>query len=152
MQTQSIASRLASLPAEVRKAALAELTEEEAAEVFDDWRFWARPDQIAPKGQWQGWLILAGRGFGKTRVGAETVSAWVREGRYKRIGLVGETAADTRYVMVEGESGLLNVGPKHARPEYFPSTRQLKWPNGAIATTYNGLEPDQLRGPQHDFV
>ena len=85
-------------------------------------------------------------------MGAETVARWVREGRYKRIGLVGETAADTRYVMVEGESGLLNVGPKHARPEYFPSTRQLKWPNGAIATTYNGLEPDQLRGPQHDLI
>ena len=88
----------------------------------------------------------------RSRVGAETVARWVREGRYKRIGLVGETAADTRYVMVEGESGLLNVGPKHARPEYFPSTRQLKWPNGAIATTYNGLEPDQLRGPQHDLI
>ncbi len=152
MQQLSIASRLASLPAEQRARVLATLTDDEAAEVADDWRFWARPDQLPPDGAWSGWLILAGRGFGKTRVGAETVARWVREGRYKRIGLVGETAADTRYVMVEGESGLLNVGPKHARPEYFPSTRQLKWPNGAIATTYNGLEPDQLRGPQHDLI
>lgn len=152
MQTQSIASRLASLPASERAKALATLTDEEAADIAADWKFWARPDQLPPPGAWSGWLILAGRGFGKTRVGAETVARWVREGRYKRIGLVGETAADTRYVMVEGESGLLNVGPKHARPEYFPSTRQLKWPNGAIATTYNGLEPDQLRGPQHDLI
>ena len=152
MQQLSIASRLASLPAEQRARVLATLTDDEAAEVADDWRFWARPDQLPPDGAWSGWLILAGRGYGKTRVGSETVARWVREGRYKRIGLVGETAADTRHVMVEGESGLLNVGPKHARPEYFPSTRTLRWPNGAIATTYNGLEPDQLRGPQHDLI
>jgi phage terminase large subunit-like protein len=71
-------------------------------------------------------------------------------GRYGRIALVGETTADVRGVMVDGESGLLNIGPKDERPEYFPSLRQLKWPNGAIATTYNATEPDQLRGPQHD--
>ena len=152
MQQLSIASRLASLPADQRARVLATLTEDEAAEVADDWRFWARPDQLPPAGAWSGWLILAGRGYGKTRVGAETVARWVREGRYRRIGLVGETAADTRHVMVEGESGLLNVGPERFRPEYFPSTRLLKWPNGAIATTYNGLEPDQLRGPQHDLI
>lgn len=152
MQPQSIASRLANLPAEVRKAALAELSEEEAEEVFSDWRFWARPEQLAPKGDWEGWMILAGRGFGKTRVGAEHVALWARTGRFWRIGLVGETAADTRKVMIEGESGLLNVGPVGFRPRYEPSNRQLIWPNGAIATTYNGLEPDQLRGPQHDLI
>lgn len=152
MQQLSIASRLASLTAEERRGVLATLTEDEAKEALVNWRFWARPDQQAPEGKWSGWLILAGRGYGKTRVGAETISGWVRQGRYRRIALVGETAADARQVMIEGESGILNVGPKSERPEYYPSKRELHWSNGAIATTYNGLEPDQLRGPQHDLI
>lgn len=120
------------------------------------WKFWARPDQLIPEGNWITWLILAGRGWGKTRTGAETIREWVcgptptAPGRYKRIALVAETTADARGVMVDGESGLLNIGPKEFRPEYFPSLRQLVWPNGAIANTYNATEPDQLRGPQHD--
>jgi len=97
-------------------------------------------------------LILAGRGFGKTRVGAEYVAEYARKHPGCRIGLIGETAADTRKVMVEGESGLQHVGPKNNRPEYQPSNRQLLWANGSQATTYNGLEPDQLRGPQHHLL
>lgn len=120
------------------------------------WRFWARPDQLAPVGDWLTWLALAGRGFGKTRMGAE----WVRSlacgpsplaaGQYRRIALVAETAADARDVLVEGDSGILACHPKAYRPMYEPSKRRLTWPNGAIATLYNGTEPDQLRGPQHD--
>lgn len=111
---------------------------------------------MPPKGDWAIWLILAGRGFGKTRTGAE----WVRSiacgstpltgGTAKRIALIAETAADARDVLVEGESGILAVHPQAFRPVYEPSKRRLTWANGAIATLFNGTEPDQLRGPQFD--
>jgi predicted phage terminase large subunit-like protein len=103
-------------------------------------------------------MILAGRGFGKTRLGAEWVRSMVNgktplgAGRYARIALIAETAADARDVMVEGDSGILSVHPKDFRPLYEPSKRRLTWPNGAVATLYNATEPDQLRGPQHDLA
>jgi len=109
-----------------------------------------------PEGGWLVWLILAGRGYGKTRVGSETVRSWacgntpLAPGKYSRIALVAETAADARDVMVEGESGILAVHPPGFRPFYEPSKRRLTWPNGAMAFTFNASEPDQLRGPQHD--
>ena len=152
----SPAQILASLSEDERVQALKELTPQVMAALKYHWKFWARPDQLEPEGLWNTWLILAGRGWGKTRTGAETVRSWVcgktptSPGRYQRIALVAETTADARGVMVDGESGLLHIGPKEFRPEYFPSLRQLVWPNGAIATTYNATEPDQLRGPQHD--
>ena len=130
---------------------LASLTDEEAALLNHDWHFWCRDTQQEPEGlDWTTWLILAGRGFGKTRTGAETVRGWVESGRYGRIALVAETAGDARDVMVEGESGILAVSPPWNRPKYEPSKRRLTWPNGARATLYSGEEPDQLRGPQHD--
>lgn len=110
----------------------------------------AREKQMLPEGAWSVWMILAGRGFGKTRTGAETVRQWVESGQGKRIALVARTAADVRDVMVEGESGLLAICPPWNKPVYEPSKRRLTWPNGAIATTYSGDKPDQLRGPQHD--
>jgi phage terminase large subunit-like protein len=146
----SPAEIFADLTEEERSLKLSQLSDKEIATLAWHWPFWARPDQLEPPGDWTTWLILAGRGWGKTRTGAETVRQWVMSGRYKRIALVGETTADVRGVMVDGESGLLNLGPEDDRPEYFPSLRQLKWKNGAIATTYNATEPDQLRGPQHD--
>ena len=111
---------------------------------------------MEPRGDWNTWLILAGRGFGKTRCGSETIRSWVcgstplGKGRYSRIALVAETASDARDVMVEGESGLLAVHSADFMPTYYPSKRRIEWPNGAIATLYNATEPDQLRGPQHD--
>jgi len=96
------------------------------------------------------WLLLAGRGFGKTRVANEWVRYRVESGQAQRIALVARTAADVRDVVVEGESGLLAISPPWNRPTYEPSKRRLTWPNGAIATTYSGDQPDQLRGPQHD--
>lgn len=129
---------------------MAALKEATRAELLWRWRgWWARPAQLAPGGDWPTWLILAGRGFGKTRSGAE----WVRE-RWKagarRIAIVAETAADARDVLVEGPSGVLAISPDHERPLYEPSKRRLTWPDGAVATLYNGTEPDQLRGPEHD--
>jgi predicted phage terminase large subunit-like protein len=95
-------------------------------------------------------LLLAGRGFGKTRTGAEYVRDQVLKHGRRRVALVAPTAADARDVMVEGESGLLSIGVPQQRPHYEPSKRRLTWPNGAIATTYSADEPERLRGPQHD--
>lgn len=111
---------------------------------------WARPDQLAPAGDWSTWLVLAGRGWGKSRTGAEWVRRQALSGAASRIALVARTAADVRDVVVEGESGILAISPKRERPTWEPSRRRLTWPNGAIATTYSADEPDQLRGPQHD--
>jgi phage terminase large subunit-like protein len=155
----SPSERLRALPPEVQRSFLAALSDEEADAILWDWRgFHARPTQIAPDGDWSIWLALAGRGFGKTRMGAE----WVREsicgatplsgGRYGRLALIAETAADARDVMVEGESGILAVHPPDFRPLYEPSKRRLTWPNGAVGTLFNAVEPDQLRGPQHDIA
>lgn len=129
---------------------MASLTPEELASINYDWRFWARPDQLEPATQdWTTWLILAGRGWGKTKTGAETVRQWAYEARYERIALVAETAADARDVIVEGDSGILRCSPPWFKPRYEPSKRRLTWPNGVMATLYSGEEPDQLRGPQH---
>lgn len=136
--------------AQNRATALEMLTDDEAQALLYDWPFWAREKQLPPQWNWFGWLILAGRGFGKTRTGAEFVRMMVESGRWKRVALVARTAADARDVMVEGESGILAVSPPWFMPRYEPSKRRLTWPNGAIATTYSGDKPDQLRGPQHD--
>ena len=115
-----------------------------------EWARHARPEQLQPAGEWRRWLLLAGRGFGKTRVLSETLRAWATSGRYRRIALVARTAADVRDVLVEGQSGILAVSPDDERPTWEPSRRRLTWRSGAIATTYSAEEPDQLRGPQHD--
>ncbi len=134
----------------------ASLTDEEAAVLNFEWQAWARPEQIAPQEDWDGWLIIAGRGWGKTRTGAETIRDEVESGRSMRLGLVGETSADGRDVMVHGESGILAISPPWNMPKFLASggggRPKLTWPNGAIATLYDAREPDQLRGPQHDFL
>ena len=108
------------------------------------------PTQLPPQGNWRVWLLLAGRGFGKTRTGAELMRARVAAWTARRLALVAPTAADARNVMVEGESGILAISPPWDRPRYEPSKRRLTWPNGAIATLYSADEPERLRGPQHD--
>lgn len=134
----------------------AELTPEEKAALLYRWPAWARPEQIAPDGVWDGWLIIAGRGWGKTKTGAETVRDEVESGRSTRLGLIGETSADGKDVMVSGESGILACSPPWNMPVFTASPGsgrpKLKWPCGAIATLYDAREPDQLRGPQHDFI
>lgn len=150
LKLQSVAERLAGLPKSDRQAALAQLTDAQAEALLYDWRgFLARPNQVMPEGDWDIWLVLAGRGFGKTRTGAEAVREEVNANRSERIGLIAETAADARDVMV---AELMRIFPKHQRPVYTPSTRKIEFYNGALAFTYNATEPDQLRGPQHDFL
>lgn len=116
-----------------------------------DWRgFNARPEQVPPDGDWDVWMVLSGRGWGKTRTGAEWIKEEVESGRARRIALIAETAADGRDVIVEGESGILSCYPSNQGPLYESSKRRLTWPNGAVATIFNATEPDQLRGPQFD--
>lgn len=116
--------------------------------ILSDWATQARPEQLPPTGDdWSIWAILAGRGWGKTRTGAEWVQNIAAGGKIGRIALVGPTAADVRDVMVEGESGLLNICQRN-RPTYEPSKRRLAWDNGCIASMFSSEEPDRLRGPQ----
>lgn len=133
---------------------LARMFAQTPAKVLDDlrykWSFWARHNQIAPAGNWTFWLLLAGRGFGKTRTGAEWINERVQSGLARRIALVAPTAADVRKVMVEGESGILAISPPWNRPLFEPSKLQLTWPNGAIAQLFSAEEPERLRGPQCD--
>jgi phage terminase large subunit-like protein len=109
----------------------------------------ARENQRPPSGDWATWLLLMGRGSGKSRSGAEWVRALAESNVRHRIALVGSTAADVRDVMVEGESGILAVCPPWNRPKYEPSKRRLTWRNGTVATTFSAEEPDRLRGPSH---
>ena len=109
----------------------------------------ARTDQVPPPGSWDVWMALAGRGWGKTRAGAEWSIEQAR--RHDRGALIGPTAADTRDILVEGESGIRACAPATFRPDYQPSRRRLVYPNGAIQTLYSADEPDRLRGPQHAY-
>ena len=144
------ASSLRLLPSRQRQSFLESLTDLEASVLLHDWPFWARRNQILPTGGWTHWLILAGRGFGKTRTGAEWVRMLVEKELASRIALIAPTALDARHTMVEGESGLLAISPAWNRPLFEPSKRMLTWPNGAQATLYSADQPERLRGPQHD--
>lgn len=126
-----------------------QVTREEALAFQYDWESWARPDQLPPPGDWTVWLILGGRGSGKTRPGAEFILQKEREG-CRRMALVAETENDGRKIMVEGKSGILACASPDNRPEYHPENRELIWPSGARADLYSGDSPGQLRGPQHD--
>lgn len=150
----SVAEQLALLDPEERVRLLNGLTDREKMELLYNWEVWARPKQKMPEGDWFGWLRLAGRGEGKTRTGAETVRIWAGKPADPpvRIALVAETAADARDVLIQGESGLLNICPPWNMPVYQPSKRRLVWPNGTIGITFSGEEPDQLRGPQFHYA
>ena len=143
----SPAQILAELNEYERNAFLSSLSNEEALALQYDWNFWGRPNQHAPEGDWFLWLILAGRGFGKTRAGAEWINAKAKTVPNQRLAIIGETAAEVRDVMVEGISGILACAPPWFMPKYEPSKRRVTWPNGAWATTYSGDSPEQLRGP-----
>jgi phage terminase large subunit-like protein len=149
---KSLMEKLALMSDEERSAVLAGV---DMDQLVWDWKAWARPEQQPPPGDdWAIWLYMAGRGAGKTRSAAE----WIREkakdttkGKL-RFALVARTAADVRDVIVEGESGIINVSPPSERPLYEPSKRRLTWPNGNTATCFTADEPDGLRGPQFHYA
>jgi phage terminase large subunit-like protein len=129
---------------------LARLDAADLVSLARDWQLLARPEQLPPEGDWLSWLILGGRGSGKTRAGAEWVQAEViKAGRRTdlRIALVAETLGDAREVMIDGASGLARIA-RRMRPEVEISRRRLIWPNGAIAQIFSSEDPESLRGPQ----
>ena len=156
---KSKAASLVSLPEGKRRAFLGDLSENALAAMPWIWDLWANPlHQVAPEGDWTTWVILGGRGAGKTRAGAE----WVRQqvegsgpldaGRCRRVALVGETIDQTRSVMVEGDSGIMAVTPPDRKPKFIASRNLLIWPNGAEAVLASAVNYEALRGPQFDAI
>lgn len=149
---RSLVERLAALPPDVRGRVVETIPGVRRRGVAGSWALIARPSQLPPAGDWSVWLILAGRGFGKTRAGAEWVTAQAARHPGARFALVGPTAHDALSVMVEGETGLLAVAPEGLKPEWRATRRELRWPNGAMASVISAVEPDALRGPQFHFA
>jgi phage terminase large subunit-like protein len=133
-------------PAE-RARLIRSLSERECEQIYYDWSLWGRPEQKPPPGDWIYWLILAGRGAGKTRTGAEAVREWIKS--FELVNLIGATQDDVRDIMVLGESGLLAICPPDERPLYARASARLSWPNGAVSQLFSAEEPDRLRGKQH---
>ena len=128
----------------------------------DDWLFNARREQIPPQTDWYVWMILAGRGFGKTRTGSEWVNGLVNKEEWAwscrpedipeepvRVALLADNAEDAVKVMIKGRSGILNTAAPHNRPRFKPSEKALYWPNGGMAFYYSAEDAEQLRGPEH---
>ncbi len=127
------------------------LKDERATQALDhDWWYRAHEGQRPPDTDWRVWLYMGGRGAGKTRAGAEWVREQVFEHGKRRIALIGPTISDVREVMIEGPSGLRNIGPNNEQPKYSPSRRRLEWANGAEGFVFSAEDPDSLRGPQFD--
>lgn len=152
----SVAGWIACAPAAARAEFLDGLDAAELAAL--PWLFdlWALPHQLAPEGDWRTWVILGGRGAGKTRAGAEWVRAQVEgarpgdAGRARRVALVGETLDQAREVMVFGESGIMACSPPDRRPVWSATRRMLTWSNGAVAQIFSAHDYEALRGPQFD--
>lgn len=151
-RSDSRAAALLGLPPRERRKLLARMGEPQRHALRHYWQLWAHDGQLPPDGDWLAWLILAGRGFGKTRAGAEWVRAIAESDGTARIALVGASLGEVRRVMVEGASGLLAIAPRGKRPKFEPSRRLLRWPGGAQAMLYSAGEPDSLRGPQHSHA
>ena len=146
--TTSLAEQLAEADAPTREEILAQLSDASCEALLHDWTFWARPEQLPPDNDdWDVFLLLGGRGSGKTRPCAEIIHQWAEHpGWY--LALVGETSAEVRDVMLEGESGILATQKPDNPCVYEPSKRRVVWPKtGTWATTFSGDSPDQLRGP-----
>ena len=137
---------------EVRAEVWDQLSASDTRSVEQDWSWRAHCGQIEPAGGWRNWLILAGRGFGKTRTGAEWVLARARETPGARIALVGGSLDEVAAIMVEGESGLLACAQTGERLVWRSTIGKLRFPSGAVAMAYSGASPDRLRGPQHHFA
>jgi phage terminase large subunit-like protein len=143
------------MPVPKRQAVINRLTERQAEALRWDWRFWARPAQMLPgstgaaitRNDWVFWVVQAGRGFGKTRTGAEAVREWAEDPN-ARILMIAPTSDDVRSTMIEGPSGLLSCYPPDRRPLYNPSRHLIHFPSGAIGITRSADEPERLRGPQ----
>jgi phage terminase large subunit-like protein len=149
MIDRSMAERIAMLEPDERAELVAALEPAALPPLLRHWGLFARRAQRPPRGRWRVWMIMAGRGFGKTLAGAHWVHDLARENPAARIALVGATMAEARSVMVEGPSGILATALPGERPRWEPALGRLTWPNGARAFVYSAAEPEMLRGPQH---
>ncbi len=153
---KSDAEWLACADAAVQEGFLNELPDEALCALPYLFEFWALPHQLPPGGDWRSWVILGGRGAGKTRAGAEWVRAQVEgarpgdPGRARRVALVGETYDQVRDVMIRGDSGILACSPPDRKPQWKATERKLVWPNGAEAQAFSAHYAEGLRGPQFD--
>jgi len=152
MTAEHLAARLRALPPDDRQAWLDGLSTRELVALRYYWPLHARPEQLPPPGDWDFWLVEAGRGYGKTRIGAEYIIEGAQTGKSRHMAAVARTAKDVRATVVEGVSGILACSHPSWRPHYEPSKCKLTWPNGAICTTFAAAEPESLRGPQHDRI
>jgi len=138
------------------RRAVEELSANALAAMLWVFECWAHEHQVAPAGDWKTWVILGGRGAGKTRAGSEWVRAQVEgagpydPGQARRVALVAETLDQARDVMVMGDSGIIACSPEDRRPVWQATQRRLLWPNGAQAQIFSAYDPDRLRGPQFD--
>lgn len=153
---RSGASLISSADAQAQAHFLNELDQGELLALPFLFDFWAMPHQLPPEGDWRAWVIMGGRGAGKTRAGAEWVRSKVEgalpmdPGPCSRIALVGETIDQVREVMIFGDSGILACSPEDRRPTWVASRKRLEWPNGAVASVHTAHDPEGLRGPQFD--
>ncbi|SHE49973.1 Large terminase phage packaging protein [Loktanella atrilutea] len=152
------AALIASGTGEQQATFLAGLTDREVRALPYLFDFWALPHQLPPGGDWRSWVILGGRGAGKTRAGAEWVRSMVEgpvpraKGRARRVGIIAETYDQAREVMVFGDSGIMACAPADRKPHWIAGRKALVWPNGAEALLYSAFDPEALRGPQFDAV
>jgi phage terminase large subunit-like protein len=142
--------------ADVQDQFLNDLDEGELMALPFLFEFWAMEHQMPPLGAWRTWVVMGGRGAGKTRAGAEWVRSMVEgsrpldEGQCRRVVLVGETIDQVREVMIFGDSGILACSPEDRRPVWEAGRKRLVWPNGGVASVHTARDPDGLRGPQFD--
>jgi phage terminase large subunit-like protein len=144
---------LSKATAEEQRKAIRFATVEQLIAWDADFEEWAHKNQLPPNGEgWRTWLMMAGRGFGKTRAGAEWIFKLANI-RPVSIALIGATISEARSIMVEGVSGLLSIGHRHRkRLRWEPSLGRLTWPNGSEAKLFSGDNADGLRGPEHEFA
>ncbi|WP_417319844.1 DNA-packaging protein [Emcibacter sp.] len=160
MKAESLAAGVAGLGAKDLNRLVSGLSDRDCEALLHDWKFWGRAAQLPPEGDWFCWLVMAGRGFGKTRMGVEWLRSQVEgpsplsapKGTPERIALVADSFLDGVQTMVQGESGLMACSPEAFRPHFEVSKKRLVWPNGIQAFLYSSESPDQLRGPQHGLA
>ena len=147
----SIVERISELPKAERDALILSLSAEKALALRYDWPSWARPNQLPPPGSWTNWMLKAGRGFGKTRTGSETLRQKIKDG-IKQANIIVRTVGDIEKVLVRSSGGVLKVCLPDERPTWIANKRLFLWPNQATTFVFSAEEPDSLRGPECEFL
>lgn len=147
----SIVERISQLPKPERDQLILSLSPERAAALKYDWPSWARSNQLPPPGSWSYWMVKAGRGFGKTRTGAEFIRQKIKDGA-KQLNIIVRTVGDIEKILVRSSGGVLKVCADDERPRWIANKRLFEWPGGATTFVFTAEEPDSLRGPECEFL